>query len=155
MRKKIGHLILPLLLFFLSGCEAHKATPSNAETETDAKLMDLGNGICRDASSGLMWVTQKSDYLLTAEEAKVYADQLELAGYDDWRLPTKNELYHLHDIFYWKKNGNCRMQTSGSYWYESEEENTAAGYWETYYLCSPEYKFVKTPDKGMVRAVRP
>jgi hypothetical protein len=155
MRRKIFYLSWTFLWVFLLGCATSKTTPTRAEKEADTKLVDLGTGICQDASNGLMWMAQKSDYFLTWEEAKAYADRLEYGEYADWRLPTKNELYRLHDIFFWKKNGNCRMQTSGSYWYESEGENISAGYWETYYLCSPEYKFVDTPDKGMVRAVRP
>lgn len=56
-----------------------------------AELVDNGDGTVTDTVSGLMW--QKT----TAEKrpwstALIYCEDLMLAGYDDWRLPNRNEL---------------------------------------------------------------
>jgi len=155
MKSTITWLSWAVLVFILGGCVSNKTLPEAYEGNPDVGLVALGNGICQDTSSGLMWATKKSDIFPAWEDARAYADGLEYGGYADWRLPSKDELYRLHDIFFWKKNGECRMQTSGSYWWGSEEKNAVPGFWETYYLCSPEYKFVDTPGKGVVRAVRP
>ncbi len=49
-----------------------------------------------DQSTGLEWQkrdhTDYTDNLLTWEQALAYCEDLELAGYDDWRLPNKLEL---------------------------------------------------------------
>lgn len=155
MKSKIACAGLVILGSGLLGCAGIGTTSTTVEDEPEAKFADIGNGICQDSSNGLMWAVQRSDFFSTWEDAREYADRLEYGGFSDWRLPTKKELYRLHDIFYWKRNGNCRMQTSGSYWSGAEGNGALAGYWETYYLCSPEYKYVETPGKGMVRTVRP
>jgi len=136
------------------GCAPSGRNPATGEPLA-AKLVYLGNGICRETAGGLMWTEGKSEAIKSREGARQYASKLQVGGYEDWRLPTQAELFRLHDIFFWKKNGDCLMQVSGSFWYANSNEEAGSGYWETYYLCSPEYKFVETPGKGMVRAVRP
>ncbi len=65
---------------------------------------DNGDGTVTDNVTGLMW-QQSSDLngdgritvddKLTASEALEGADSFDLAGYDDWRLPSIKELYSL------------------------------------------------------------
>ncbi len=61
-----------------------------------ASYVDNGDGTVTDLNTGLMWqqtpnLTDKS----TFAEAVAGADSFDLAGYDDWRLPTIKELYSL------------------------------------------------------------
>lgn len=60
-------------------------------------FVDNGDGTITDLATGLMW--QKSDDGVTRnwEEALAYADGLEIAGYDDWRLPNVKELHSIVD----------------------------------------------------------
>ena len=147
---KHTHLILVLLaLVFLSlsGC----AGKSNHQ----ARLQDLGNGICQDTVSGRMWQIGKGPMATSLEEAEQYTRSLELGGYNDWRLPTVNELYDLNYLFDLFLVGNCTLDRKGSYW--SSEKNGAgnAGAWEIgASQCDPSREY-SPATMGYVRAVRP
>lgn len=155
MKAMRASICLGILLLNLAGCLSVNTSSKSAPGEAEAKLVNLGNDICQDASSGLMWSMERSERLHEGEAARKYAEDLVFGGYNDWRLPTKKELYRLHDIIFRHQNGDCELKVSGSYWCEIEEKEALAGYWETYYLCSPEYRYIETPGTGMVRAVRP
>lgn len=83
---------------------------------------DNGNGTVTDNVTGLMW-QQSPDTdgngnidavdKLTYEEAVAGAGSLELAGYDDWRLPTIKELYSLIDFSGVDPSGYEGTDTSG------------------------------------------
>ena len=59
---------------------------------------DNGDGTVTDNVAGLMWQQIPDDGDFTWDEAIIYAENLELAGYDDWRLPTAKELFSLIDF---------------------------------------------------------
>jgi hypothetical protein len=59
---------------------------------------DMGDGTVSDHATGLMWQKGGSEDLITYEEAKDYIQELnsiKFTGYDDWRLPTIDELASL------------------------------------------------------------
>jgi len=62
--------------------------------ENDYELQKNGQ-VVYDRNSGLMWQRGGSDYWMTYEEAKTRVEQLDFAGYDDWRLPTLEEAMSL------------------------------------------------------------
>ena len=54
--------------------------------------------ICNDKKLGrLMWQDEKQGFKVTWDEAQKYCKTLSLAGYKDWRLPTKVELLSIAD----------------------------------------------------------
>ncbi|MBT3989712.1 MAG: DUF1566 domain-containing protein [Rhodospirillaceae bacterium] len=63
----------------------------------DNDFRDNGNGTVTDKASGLMW--QQSDDNKTRDwpEALNYCENLDLAGYRDWRLPNVKTLQHIVD----------------------------------------------------------
>jgi len=66
---------------------------------TQPAYVDNGDGTVTDLNTGLMW--QQSPDLenkSTWGEALAGAETFDLAGYDDWRLPTIKELYSLIDF---------------------------------------------------------
>ncbi|MCC6157886.1 MAG: DUF1566 domain-containing protein [Deltaproteobacteria bacterium] len=65
---------------------------SNAPSYTDN-----GDGTVTDKVTGLMW-QQTPGEKMTWDEAASGADGFELAGHDDWRLPSIDELYSLIDF---------------------------------------------------------
>jgi hypothetical protein len=56
--------------------------------------MDNRDGTVTDLNTGLMWQKDPGDKV-TYAQAVAGANTLNLAGYDDWRLPTIKELYSL------------------------------------------------------------
>ena len=50
-----------------------------------------GDTIAKDSSSGLVWQKSYTE-IKTWQEALAYCENLEYAGFSDWRLPNKNEL---------------------------------------------------------------
>ncbi len=61
------------------------------------EYVDNGDGTVFDLVTGLMWQQGYSGKMSQAEAA-VGANDFDLAGYDDWRLPTIKELYSLIDF---------------------------------------------------------
>ncbi len=53
-----------------------------------------GDGTVTDLNTGLMWQQDPGDKM-TYDQAAAGADTFNLAGHDDWRLPTIKELYSL------------------------------------------------------------
>jgi hypothetical protein len=57
-----------------------------------------GDGTVTDNNTGLMWEVVPMSGHLSYDEAVEYCENLELGGYDDWRLPTNKELFNLSDF---------------------------------------------------------
>ena len=72
----------------------------NAEYGVNA-LADNGDGTITDEATGLTWLQQDSGHLgagaLGWEEALRWAEDLDFAGHDDWRLPSAKELQSIVD----------------------------------------------------------
>ena len=58
---------------------------------------DNGDGTVTDNNTGLMW-QQDPGEKMTWVEAAAMVEDFQLAGYEDWRLPTIKELYSLMDF---------------------------------------------------------
>ena len=70
------------------------------------QFVDNGDGTITDTATGLMWMTVDSGQLgagdamdgaLNWEQALAFAENLDYAGYDDWRLPDAKELQSIVD----------------------------------------------------------
>ena len=160
--KNRRHPGLPLLPFFLAllfsqlitGCSTHPSGSTQMATPSQARLVDMGNGICRDITTGKMWQTGRSKTIKSLEEAKNYATELEEGGYRDWRLPKISELYDLYIIYDLHENGNCNLQAEGTYWSDEPDLENRVGTWELDDNCDPERQYIPK-KKGHVRAIRP
>ncbi|MCH7501261.1 MAG: DUF1566 domain-containing protein [Nitrospinae bacterium] len=68
------------------------------------RFVDNGDETVSDRKTGLMW--KKTDTMTDLKKWVNYQDSVDyvrelkekrFAGYDDWRLPTKDEMYSLYD----------------------------------------------------------
>lgn len=60
-------------------------------------LIDQGDGTILDQNTGLIWQKIETANPTIWEAALSYAETLELAGHDDWRLPNIKELQSIND----------------------------------------------------------
>ncbi|WP_117880859.1 Lcl C-terminal domain-containing protein [Aureibaculum luteum] len=83
------------------------------------------DGITNDVNTGLMWQEIPTSEGFDWQGAKDYAENLELGGYDDWRLPTAKELYSISnfsegwpylDTTYFSLVNNDFVDKSEQYW---------------------------------------
>ncbi|CAA6676474.1 MULTISPECIES: DUF1566 domain-containing protein [unclassified Lentimonas] len=99
---------------------------------------DNRDGTITDNVTGLTWARDLSTSDHSWSDAATYCEDLELGGYDDWRLPTVKELWSIRDFsqgwpwvdtHYFKLvgNGSDKRQhhswTSNRYLVESEYQN--------------------------------
>lgn len=61
------------------------------------RFVDTGDGTVCDLATGLTWQQGDSGYGMNWEDALAYAENLELNGYRDWRLPNAKELQSIVD----------------------------------------------------------
>ena len=149
------YLVIPCLVV-LNGCSTKPDIPDSVDNKLKGLVLLEGDNICQDTLSNKMWAFSKEGPFSSLEEAYQYVSELELGGYDDWRLPTKSELFNLFYLNYWKNDTNCVMNHKGDFWTVSKNQVSSVGHWEDYLLCGPNYKFVASfKGSGYVRAIRP
>lgn len=61
------------------------------------QFIDNKDGTITDVATGLMWQQEDSKIGMDWESALNYAEELTLAGYDDWHLPNAKELHSIVD----------------------------------------------------------
>jgi len=155
-KRNLLHIIACIVLMLSSGCASRQDKADPVRSDADGELLVTGKGICQEVRSGKMWQASKSGLFSSLQEAERYAASLNLGGYNDWRLSTKEELFDLYYIFFWEKNGDCAMNRNGNFWAVSVDGSPSLGHWETYFLCNPEFRYIKSQGtRGYVRAVRP
>lgn len=90
----------------------------------DDTLFNSEEGGCRDLTTGLVWSTQSLQFGIqsTWEGAKTYCEDLVEGGYDDWFLPSRDEL---QEVF---ANGSATHMNlmTNSNWSSTRRGNTRA-----------------------------
>ncbi len=84
-----------------------------------ADYTDNNDGTVTDSNTGLMWQQATSDSQMTWEQAISWCENLELAGYSDWRLPNIKELASIVDYSTYRPAINETYfpgTMSSSYW---------------------------------------
>ena len=61
------------------------------------RFVDNGDGTISDLATALMWARKDSGRTLNWEQSLAHCEDLELAGYRDWRLPNAKELHSIVD----------------------------------------------------------
>jgi hypothetical protein len=75
--------------------DADTDTDSDTDTDPDAGPAETCAGGQLDPASDLCWQDPMSEVFFDWQDANAYCDALELAGHEDWRLPTLDELMNL------------------------------------------------------------
>ncbi len=79
-------------------------TPRQYTDRIDGTVyVDNRNGTVTDTVTKRMWEQSDDGYRKTVYNAYQYCESLELAGYDDWRMPTIGELKEIANISLHKK----------------------------------------------------
>jgi len=118
-----------------------------------------GDGTVTDLTTTLMWQQSTAPGLYEWKDALAYCENLTLAGYNDWRLPTVRELRSLTDLNQYAPSINTAIfpDTSSTigYWssntYEEYEAFHLAWYMD---FSEGTYNYGLKTKSGNVRAVR-
>jgi hypothetical protein len=146
-------LLATILFSTLNSCAKPVGTETDGVSRHKVFLKDIGNGVCQQLPIGLMWQIEKSKMIFNWQEADESANQLKLDGFDDWRLPTRDEYLTLYKLLLMKK-GDCSIKIRKGHWV-TENKKVRSGFWDDEPLCGgPEFRWIKTKE-GSVRAVRP
>jgi hypothetical protein len=141
MKKNILIFLLSLMIF----CSA-----------ANAELVDNDDGTVTDTETGLMWQQDEAGQM-NWESALSYCENLELAGYDDWRLPNINELQSLVDYSNWDPAIDIvAFPTTESFWYWSSTTHSreTKGTWGVYFGHGGVVYLSNKSNSYYMRAVR-
>ncbi len=115
---------------------------------------DNGNGTVSDNVTGLIWQKENTTYSIWSEAAATCND-LSLAGFSDWRLPTVQELHHTMD--YEKTWPVCDTAVfpdcENSFWTSNTSANFNDYAWAISFGTARIHKEEKT-DQRKIRCVR-
>jgi len=117
-----------------SGCSPKQNSADGNQGARDGELYARDDLTCGESRSGKMWQREKGGMFSSRQDAEQYVANLQIGGFDDWRLPTREELFTLHNALYWKKNGDCVLDNHGEFWTASKDGEHSPGHWETYFL---------------------
>jgi hypothetical protein len=97
MRKRVAvcFILLGFILITVFPQSGTVTTPKTGQSAPGSRFVDNGNGTIADKLTGLMWERAPSTTPMTWAEANLYADNLTLGGYADWRLPYRVEMRSL------------------------------------------------------------
>jgi len=139
-------IFFTLLLLSGSGC-AHLPSPGVTGSSSDA---------IKVSTSPLQWQRERGPFLTDPEEARKYAEQLELDGHSDWRLPTREEMLDFYYAFDFGSANAAELgiNIEGYYWVMGEDGSIYAGSWCDGEICEISRSYRPSAKGGFVRAVR-
>ena len=124
--------------------------------ENSENLVINKDGTITDTCTGLMWQKEAATLKMTWQDAIEYCENLSFSDFNDWRLPTLNELRSIVD--YSKFNPAINQDLfkgflSAFYWSSTSTNDSMGGAWGLYFnngLGDRKYKDLS----NYVRAVR-
>lgn len=119
----------------------------------ESGLIDREDGTIFDTRTNLLWQKSPSSWKFTWEKAIDHCKSLIFAGYDDWRLPTIEELEALINIKYNPTIDPIFECESSSYWSSSTVTGNPYDAWFVYFGIGRVYDDNKIYN-FCVRAVR-
>ncbi|MFI3314133.1 MAG: DUF1566 domain-containing protein, partial [Rikenellaceae bacterium] len=122
-----------IILYDADGAVAENINPGDALYGQDAHYLagaamsykNNGDGTITDLNTGLTWQMIPVNQGFSWQDAYDYCENLELAGYDDWRMPSAKELFSISDFStgwpyinqdYFELINNNRIGKDEQYW---------------------------------------
>lgn len=147
-------LISWLIILFMS-VAVFCILPGAAKKAVGAPALTLvGDQYFKNNRDGKMWTKERGERLKSSSDVKRYLYEMNKGEFNNWRLPTSEELYDLLVIFDLKGNGDVKVRIEGDYWLVVNGGAMSVGEWEIGGGCGPERHYY-SGKKGFVRAVRP
>jgi len=155
IRKDISkiQICLFLQLTILSIC-IYSYPAQAEETKAKPQLSLSGDLYFVNNPKNNMWIKTRSKRVDSVDDVQQHLSTLNKGEFNDWRLPTKRELYNLFSIFDMKKNGKVKIRIEGSYWLVNNTGKVIAGAWEIGDGCGPERIFYPSKE-AHIMAIRP
>ena len=149
------HIAVSLLLCGLLNAEVLSPT---CYRDNDKNVV-----ICSEKKLGrLMWQDEKQSFKGTWEQAQEYCKLVSLAGYKDWRLPTRVELLSITDKSRYKPALNTAFKyitesDYPAYWSQTTYAGDSFGAWLVDFSNGAVYGDITIdgfPSRHFVRCVR-
>mgnify|MGYP000052905118 CR=1 FL=1 len=147
----------------ISGGSSHLITSYHylravrGEAEGIMNFVDNGNGTITDKNTGLIWQKGSPDSTMDWNSSLTYCENLTLAGYENWRLPTIKELISIVDYCQYDPAINIEFfpnTASDKYWSSTTNVSDANKAWALdFYMGRPTNGYYKG-NFCKVRAVR-
>ena len=129
--------------------------------KTNGRFVEKKDGVAVDTKTGLMWGILDSRMTelytcLTYEQGKLYAENLDIGGYTDWRLPTPDELAGIYNT----SPAFPAMEDAGTWYWTSESHSSYSDGWHIKVVTLAREKSTwsvvrkGSMECGAVRAVR-
>ena len=120
--------------------------------------LSLSSDVFSDSKTGLMWQDNSAAKYVQKDwdGAMSFCKQLQLGGYDDWRLPNINELIQILSLKPrdgGMKKGFNYLGASGYYWSSSVDDSNEEFAWMMNFKRGYEYINYKTYERH-IRCVR-
>jgi hypothetical protein len=106
----LGTLIVFALLFIyrsvaVAEVQNQVRNPAANVVAFDGRFISYDNGTVKDGKTGLMWAAKDGGKAIDEVDLKSYFDNYRAGGYDDWRVPTIDELEEIYDEGIENKHG--------------------------------------------------
>ncbi|MBF0243155.1 MAG: DUF1566 domain-containing protein, partial [Desulfamplus sp.] len=130
-----------------------------SESGTLDNLIINGDGTVSDSATDLMWQQDNPNNTMDWKDALSYCQNLDLAGYTDWRLPTIKELSSIFDYSRYAPAIDTNIFSNDMfdsyYWSSTTNSNYIFTAWEMHFSSEGGYRYYdKLSNTKYVRAVR-
>jgi hypothetical protein len=90
-------MALGFLILLSAACSTTASKAPLREIGHSERFVAYDNGTVKDLSTGLMWAAFDNGGPITWDDAKKYCENYRGGGYEDWRMPTQEELKDLYN----------------------------------------------------------
>ncbi|OQY50939.1 MAG: hypothetical protein B6240_00800 [Desulfobacteraceae bacterium 4572_87] len=92
-------VMFSFLILLLTACaETGSQNSKITEIGRSERFVAYDNGTVKDLTTGLMWAAADSGGPIRWSKAKTYCNDYRGGGYDDWRMPTNEELKAIYNL---------------------------------------------------------